>query len=114
MTLKKQDNQLLVIAHLSQLLDYVTGFGGLIVPLILWASNKDRVLEMDEHGKAILNFQISMLIYCIIAVPMILLFGFGILMMIAIGIMAFVFPIVNAVKASNGEEPYYPLSLKII
>ena len=30
---KREDNQLLVITHLSQLLTFITGFGGLIVPL---------------------------------------------------------------------------------
>ncbi|MBL7473081.1 DUF4870 domain-containing protein [Robertkochia sediminum] len=112
MSLKRVDNQLLVITHLTQLLDYVTGFGGFIVPLVLWLSNKDRVLDMDEHGRSIMNFQISVFIYCLISIPLILLFGLGILLLIAIGIMAFVFPIVNAIKASNGEEPYYPLSIK--
>ncbi|UOB17867.1 DUF4870 domain-containing protein [Abyssalbus ytuae] len=110
----RRDNQLLVITHLSQLLDYVTGFGGLIIPLILWATQRDRVYEMDVHGKAILNFQLSMLIYLVISIPLILLFGLGIILLIVTGIVAFVFPIVNAVKAANGEEPYYPLSINIV
>ena len=107
----REDKQLLVIAHLSQLLDYITGFGGFIVPLILWITNKDRVLAMDVHGKSILNFQISILIYCLLCIPGILLFGLGILGLVAIGILAFVLPIVNAVRASNGEEPKYYISI---
>jgi len=113
-TLKRTDKQLLVITHLSQLLTYVTGFGGLIVPLIIWATQKDRVVDMDVHGKAILNFQISILIYSIVSIPLIFLFGLGILTLIVIGILALVFPIVNAVKASNNELPSYPLSLNLI
>ena len=112
--MKRTDNQLLAVTHLSQLLDYVTGFGGLIIPLILWITQKDKVLEMDEHGKAILNFQISILIYCAISIPLILLFGLGILLLLATASIAFIFPIVNAIKASNGEPPYYPLSITII
>lgn len=112
MTLKRVDNQLLAITHLTQLLDYVTGFGGFIVPLILWISNKEQVLGMDEHGKSIMNFQLSMFIYCLISIPLILLFGLGILLLIGIGIIAFIFPIINAIKASDGEEPYYPFTIK--
>src|SRR5690606_4340151 len=93
--MKRTDNQLLAITHLSQLLDYVTGFGGLILPLILWVSNKNSVIDMDEHGKAILNFQLSILIYAILSIPLIFLFGLGILTLILTGIIAFVFPIVN-------------------
>ncbi|GAA0730335.1 DUF4870 domain-containing protein [Aquimarina litoralis] len=110
----RQDKSLLVITHLSQLLDLVTGFGGFIVPLILWLTQREQVLAMDNHGKSIMNFQISMFIYAIVCIPLILLFGLGILGLILIGILCIVFPIINAIKASNGEEPSYPLSMEII
>ncbi|WP_179008064.1 DUF4870 domain-containing protein [Winogradskyella forsetii] len=113
-TLKRTDNQLLVITHLSQLLTYLTGFGGLIVPLIIWATQKDQVERMDTQGKAILNFQLSILIYTIISIPLIIVFGLGILTLILIGILAFVMPIVNAIKAGNGELPSYPLSINFV
>lgn len=113
-TMKRTDNQLIVITHLAQLLTYVTGFGGLIVPLVIWATQKDNVEGMDVHGKSILNFQLSVLIYSIISIPLIFVFGLGILTLILIGIIAFVMPIVNAIKASNGELPSYPLSLNFV
>ncbi len=105
---------LIVITHLTQLLDLITGFGGFIVPLVLWLTQRDKIFEMDEHGKSIMNFQISMLLYAIVCIPLIFLFGLGILGLIIIGIICFIFPIVNAIKASNGESPSYPLSLKIV
>ena len=113
-TLKRTDNQLIVITHLTQLLTYLTGFGGLIAPLIIWVTQKDKVEGMDAHGKAILNFQISIIIYSILSIPLILVFGLGILTLILIAILAFVMPIVNAIKASNGELPSYPLSLNFV
>lgn len=113
-TLKRTDNQLLVITHLSQLLTYATVFGGILAPLILWATQKDKVEGMDVHGKAILNFQLSIIVYSIISIPLIFALGLGILMLILIGILAFVMPIINAIKASNGELPSYPLSIKFL
>lgn len=110
----REDRQLLIITHLSQLLDLVTGFGGFIVPLIIWLTQKDKVAEMDMHGKAILNFQISLFIYSLICIPLIIFLGLGIILLIIIGIIALVFPILNAIKVSNGEMPYYPLSIEII
>lgn len=110
----REDRQTLMLTHLSQLLDLVTGFGGFIVPLIIWATNKDRIYAMDEHGKSIINFQLSMFIYAMLCIPMILLLGLGILGLIAIGIMCLVFPIINAVKANNGEAPNYPLSIQFV
>jgi len=110
----RTDNQLLVVTHLSQLLTFVTGFGGLVVPLILWATQKDKVYAMDEQGKRIINFQLSIIVYAILCIPAILLLGLGILGLIVIGIISFVYPIINAIKASNGESPKYPLSLNFI
>ncbi|NRB83494.1 MAG: DUF4870 domain-containing protein [Winogradskyella sp.] len=113
-TLKRTDNQLLMLTHLSQLLTYITGCGGLVVPLIIWATQKDKVIGMNAHGKAILNFQLSIIVYCILSIPLMIVFGLGILLLILIGILAFVMPIVNAIKASNGELPSYPLSLNFV
>jgi len=110
----RKDNQLIVLTHLSQLLDIITGFGGFIVPLILWLTNKEKIYSMDIHGKSIINFQLSMLMYALLAVPLILLFGLGILMLIGIALLCLVLPIINAIKASNGEEPNYPFSINFI
>ena len=110
----RENQQLLVLVHLSQLLDFVTGIGGFIVPLVLWLTKKNEVRGMDEHGKAILNFRISMFIYILICIPLILLLGLGIIGLIVIGLFYLIFPVINAIKASNNEPPNYPFSIKII
>ncbi|QCX38365.1 DUF4870 domain-containing protein [Aureibaculum algae] len=110
----KRNNQLIVITHLSQLLDLVTLVGGLLVPLFIWITNKDKVFTMDEHGRSIINFRLSMIIYMLICIPLILFFGLGLLGFAVIGVFYFIFPIINAIKASNNEPPNYPFSLKIL
>ncbi|WP_339631110.1 DUF4870 domain-containing protein [Bizionia echini] len=110
----RDDNQLLVLTHLSQLLTYLTGFGGLIVPLVIWVTQKDKVFKLDEQGKQIINFQISIFIYAILSIPAIILLGLGFIMLIVIGLIAFVFPIMNAVRASNGDPINYPLSITFL
>jgi uncharacterized Tic20 family protein len=110
----RQDNQLIVLTHLSQLLTFITGFGGLLVPLVIWLTQKENVYKMDEQGKHILNFQISMLIYSLICIPLILALGLGFLGLIILCVLSFIYPIINAIKASHGETPRYPLSLNFI
>ena len=110
----REDRQVLMIMHLSQLLDFVTGIGGFIVPLILWATQKDKIQDMDEQGKEIINFQISLFIYSIVCIPLIFLFGLGFLFLILVGILGLIFPIINAIKASNGEPTNYPMTIRII
>jgi uncharacterized Tic20 family protein len=113
-TAKRVDRQLLVITHLSQLLTYITGFGGLIVPLVIWLSKKDDIINMDKQGRDIINFQISMILWAIISIPLIFLFGLGILTLIAVGILSFILPIVNAVRASDEQEPIYFMTIKFL
>jgi uncharacterized Tic20 family protein len=69
---------------------------------------------MDLHGKSIINFQLSMFLYALICIPLILLVGLGLIGLIGIGVLCFVFPIVNAVRANNGEDPHYPLTINFI
>ena len=113
-TTMRKDKQLLVITHLSQLLSYVIGFGGLIAPLILWLTQKDKIVDMDEHGKSIVNFQLSLILYIVISIPGILLLGLGIVTLILTIILGFILPIVNAVRASNGESPSYFMTIRFI
>ncbi|WP_442266732.1 DUF4870 domain-containing protein [Tenacibaculum sp. ZS6-P6] len=110
----QRNKELLAITHLSQLLDLVTVIGGFVAPLIIWMVKKDEVEGMDEHGKAILNFRISMFIYALLCIPLILFFGLGILGFILLGIFYFIFPIINAIKATNNEAPNYPFSIQFI
>lgn len=110
----KINRQLIVVTHLSQLLDFVTGIGGLLVPLIIWILKKDEIVNMDVHGRSIINFRITMFLYLLVCVPLIIFFGLGLLGMLVIGIFYFIYPIINAIKASNNEEPIYPLSIKFI
>ena len=113
-TAKRQDNSLLMITHLSQLLYYATGFGGLLVPLILWLTQRDKVMGMDEHGKAVVNFQLTLILIAIISIPGIFLLGLGILGLIYVGVIGFILPIVNAIKANNGEAPSYFSTIRFI
>ena len=110
----RQDNQLILLTHLSLLLTFITGFGGLIVPLIIWSTQKESVIEMDEQGKRILNFQISILLYSLICIPLIFSFGLGVFGLIVLCFISFLYPIINAIRASHGKEPKYPLSLNFI
>lgn len=113
-TAKRTDTSLLVITHLTQFLTYITGFGGLLVPLVIWLSSKDKVEGMHEHGKSIVNFQLSLILLGLLSIPAILLFGLGILFLIIICVASVVIPILNAIKASNGEPPSEFLTIQFI
>jgi len=111
----RQDKSLLVVTHLSQLLFLITGgVAGIIVPLVLWITQKDDIIDMDKQGRDILNFQISMFVYTLVCVPLIFLFGLGLLGIFAICLTTVIFPIINALKVNKGEQPVYPFTMDII
>src|SRR5699024_12152758 len=81
----KEDRQMLMIMHLSQLLFIVSGIGGIVVPIILWQLKKDEIQHMDAQGKEVVNFQISLFIYYIVAgLLCLLLIGFILLPIIGL------------------------------
>ncbi|TLP77575.1 DUF4870 domain-containing protein [Maribacter sp. ACAM166] len=110
----REDRNLLVITHLSQYLDFITGFGGLLVPLGIWLTTKDAVVGMEEHGKSVINFQLTLLIYVVIGIPGILLFGLGIVLLVFAGVLSIVMPVLNAIRANNDESPSYFGTIRFI
>ncbi|WP_196893261.1 DUF4870 domain-containing protein [Aureivirga marina] len=103
--------QYLLLMHLSQLGGMIVPFAGLILPIVMWITNKDNDPKIDEHGKNIMNFIISCVIYATIG--LILTFVIiGIFVLFAVGVIAIVFPIIGAVKASNGDVYKYPLAIR--
>ena len=109
-----QNRELLVLTHLSQLVSLIIGCGSFIAPLVLWLTQKDKIYQMDTHGKSIVNFQLSLVLLYVVCVPLILLFGLGFLGWFVLGVISIIYPIINAVKVSQGENPEYPLSFNFI
>jgi transcriptional regulator with XRE-family HTH domain len=55
---KKEDLKLLVLMHLSVITYLVIPIGNILIPLIFWVSKKDKIINLDEKGTRLLNFQI--------------------------------------------------------
>lgn len=109
----KNTNTWAMILHLSVFAGYVIPFAGLVAPILIWQLKKEELPGIDDHGKVVANFLISMLIYgsvCTILVFVLI----GIPLLVVLGIIGVVFPIIGAIKASNGVVWPYPMMLKIM
>lgn len=107
-----EENTFLMLMHLSQLASFVIPLAGLVLPIVMWATNKDLSTKIDNHGKVIFNWMISSLIYLIISFILIFIV-IGFIGIVAVAIMSIVFIIMGAVKANNdGQLWSYPLSIK--
>jgi len=133
-----------MIIHLSALAKYLIPLGSILLPLILWQTTKKDSEFIDHHGKEAVNFNISFLLYNLVAVFLLLgsifgtifnaikaeqymddvdiagiLFSTGgfitaIIVLAAIGVLKLILMIIAAVKANNGELYKYPMTIRFI
>jgi uncharacterized Tic20 family protein len=103
-----------MLCHLSALVGLLgNGIGFILGPLIVWLIKRQEHPFIDEQGKEAVNFQITMFIA--FAVSFILAFLLiGIPLLVILAILEIVFPIIAAIKTSNGEHYRYPVSLRLI
>jgi uncharacterized Tic20 family protein len=103
-----------MLAHLCALVGYsVVPLGNVVAPLIVWLIRRDQSWFVDDQAKESLNFQISMVIYTLISIPLVLLL-IGILLLIILYVFGIVMVIIAAIKANNGVPYRYPLTLRFI
>ena len=109
----RETNQWAMFLHLSLLAGFVVPLAGLVAPIVIWQVKKPELPEIDLHGKVVVNWIISALIYAVLC--FILAFVIvGIPLLIALGVLGIVFPIIGAVKAGGGELWRYPLTIDFL
>ncbi|PWK16339.1 DUF4870 domain-containing protein [Tumebacillus permanentifrigoris] len=102
-----------MLCHLAALAGYVIPFGNIIGPLIFWLLKRDQHPFVDQQGKEALNFQISVILYLIVAGILCIIF-IGLLLLPIIGVASLVFIIIAGVRANSGESYRYPLTIRFI
>jgi len=108
-----EQRQMGMFLHLAQLANVILFPVGIIVPIVIWQTQKDKIPGLDAHGKMVVNWMISVTIYSIVSIVL-MFFIIGFLTIIAVGLMGIIFPIIGGIKANNGELCDYPLTIKFI
>ncbi|MCQ8879639.1 DUF4870 domain-containing protein [Pseudoalteromonas shioyasakiensis] len=109
----KEQRTWAMLCHLSALAGFIVPMGSIIGPLIVWLIKKDEMPIVNEHGKKSLNFQITMLIAYIVC--FILMFvAIGVILLPIVAVFSFIMVVVGAIKANDGKEFNYPISLNLI
>ena len=95
---------------LLYILALVTGFIG---PLVLWLVKKDTSRFVDDQGKEVLNWCITMAIgYAACFVLMFVVIG--VFLMPLLFLVHLIFTVLGAVKANQGELYRYPFALRLL
>lgn len=100
-----------MLCHLSALAGLIVpGLAMFVGPLLVWLVKRDEHPYIDEQGKEAVNFQLSMLIYVVLLCCIVI----GIPVALILIVVNVVLVVMAAIKASNGEDFRYPMSLKLI
>jgi uncharacterized protein len=102
-----------MIAHLSAFAGFVFPFGNIIAPLVIWLARRDQSAFVAAQAKEALNFNISVVLGWIVCGVLVFVF-IGILLGVALGIAWLAMTIIAAIKASEGIDYRYPISLRLV
>ncbi len=103
-----------MLCHLTAL-SFLIGvpFGNILGPLVIWLIKRNEIPFADEQGKESLNFQISMMIYALVAAVLILVI-IGIFLLIGLAVFSAVMVVIASIKANDGESYRYPVTIRFI
>ena len=111
--LSESERNWAMLCHLSAFAGFFFPFGGIIGPLVCWLSRKDESAWVDENGKAAMNFNLSILLYNVLVIPLcFILIGFMIIGFLVV--FKVICIIIGSIKGSKGEKFSYPLAIPFI
>ena len=105
----QNDRTLAAITHLSSLVGV-----GLIVPIVVYFVKRDESAFVSHHAKEAINFHISVILAVIVSIPLMIVFGLGVLTLFATLIASVIYGVIAAVRALDGEYYEYPYTLRLV
>jgi uncharacterized protein len=84
-----------------------------LVPLVIMLTKGKESPFVRRHAVESLNFQITTLIYAAVSAVLVLVV-IGLFMLLALAVFYVVVVVLGTVKAANGEEFRYPLTLRLV
>lgn len=109
----KDERNWAMYCHLAAFSGFIIPLGFILGPLIVWLMKREEFSAVERHGKAALNFQISMTIYFIVSVLLAFIM-IGYVFLVALVIMEIVFVVLASIKAQEGGFYQYPLTINFV
>ncbi len=99
--------------HLGALVGYILiPFGSILAPAVIWLMKRESDPFIDAHGREALNFQVTLLMYFVVAAILILVVvGLVLLPILYIG--GVILTIHAAIHANDGRPYRYPFTIRM-
>ncbi|MBJ7273535.1 helix-turn-helix domain-containing protein [Idiomarina abyssalis] len=99
----------LLLMHSSPFIGFVVPFLNILCPLFIWIHKREDNPLYDAHGRAVINFQITMmLIYALAFVALLSVEGFGFLFFIAVIPYTALVMLANVIAVIKARRYFYP------
>lgn len=95
------------------MLCHLLGIMGFFAPLVIWLIQKDKHRFVNEHGRAAMNYQISIMIYYFVCGLLCLMF-IGLVLIPILTVLHLIFSIIGAIQASKGKLWRYPIAIAFL
>ncbi len=105
----------LLLMHATPILGLVIPLCNILFPLFLWIHKREDNKRYEIHGRAIVNFQITMTVLFILSfIALLTIEGYGFFMFVIVIPYAIIVSIINVISAMNSQKCYYPLSFPFL
>ncbi len=111
-SLTESDRNFAIGMHLSPLVLSIVGLFplSLLAPLVLWLVRRQESVFDDDHGREIINFVLSFLLWHLVAGITVV----GLIFLPVLWVVAIVSCIRGAIAAGNGEYFRYPMTIRFL
>ncbi|WP_035085832.1 serine hydrolase [Aquimarina latercula] len=105
----------LLLLHATPFLGLMIPLCNILLPVFLWIHKREDNKIYDVHGRAIINFQITMTILFLLSfISLVTIEGVGFFLFIAVIPFCIIVMIINIVSVLNSQKFYYPLSIPFL
>lgn len=105
----------LLLMHGTPFLGFVLPLFNILLPLFLWIHKREDNTIYDSHGRAVVNFQITMTILFMVSfITLLSVEGIGFFFFILVIPFSVIVMILNIISTLNSQKCYYPLSIPFL
>ncbi len=104
------------------MLCHLLGIVGFFAPLVIWLIEREKHRFVDEHGRAAMNYQISIIVYFAMIRALYYVFGWTdpdllfllVYLSIALFVLHMLLVVAGAIRASQGRRWRYPIAITFL
>lgn len=99
----------LLLIHAAPFIGFMVPFLSILIPLFLWIHKRDDHPLYDAHGRAVVNFHITMSILFVLAfVALLSVQGYGFLFFISVIPFTALVMLINVIAVVKSKKCFYP------